>query len=303
MPYLRFSGRLLPFMLAALLTLVPIPAAAQSRLPVVATFTILADVVKNVGGDLVDVTTLVGPNGDTHEYEPTPSDAVALRNTRLIFENGLGFETWLDRLYAASGSSAPRIVANRDTVPWITNRNGVQETDPHAWGDVQNVQKMANVIAEALSQADPANAATYAANAASYNARLGDLDAWVVSQISSVPADHRQLFSNHDALGYLARRYGLIVAGQVLESFSTDAEPSAQQFGQLVRDLRASGAKVIFIENVANPTLVQQAARSAGAQVGPELFTDALGDADSPASNYIDMITYNVTSIVSALSA
>jgi zinc/manganese transport system substrate-binding protein len=302
---LRFSSfiRLLVFG-GFVALLFPATVAAQARPQVVATFSILADVVQNVGGSQIDLVTLVGANGDTHEYEPVPSDALTLRRADLIFEEGFGFESWLDRLYSASGSQAQRVEVTRDVTPFVhPGDNGAVETDPHAWGDVQNVVKMTWVIVEALSQRDPSNAPLYAGNGAAYVAQLNDLDAWVVGQFSLVPADRRQIFSNHDALGYLARRYGLTTAGNVVDSFSTEAQPSAQRFAQLVRDLRASGARVIFIENVANPTLAQQAARSAGATVAPELFTDALGDQDSPATTYISMITYNVTTIVAALSA
>jgi ABC-type Zn uptake system ZnuABC Zn-binding protein ZnuA len=171
------------------------------------------------------------------------------------------------------------------------------ETDPHSWGNVQYAISEVAMIAYGLSAVDPANTAYYTANAAAYTLKLQDLDAWAEAQIATLPADRRALFSNHDALGYLARRYGLTVSGSVIDSFSTVAQPSAQHFAQVVQALRASGARVIFIESIANPALAEQVARAAGAKVAPELFTDALGELDSAAPTYIDQITYNVSTI------
>lgn len=278
-------------------------ASVQPRLPVVATFSIVGDLVKNVGGDRIQLTVLVGPDGDVHGFEPTPSDAVALRQARVIFENGLDYETWLDRLYTASGSKAPRAVLNRNVTPLVVDREGRQEADPHTWLDVRNAIAMTHVVAEALSGVDPEGASVYQANAGAYIARLQELDGWALAQVASLPRDRRDLFTNHDTFGYLARRYGLNVAGQVVESFSTEDSPSAQRFAELVRDLRASGARVIFTESehVSNPALVQQIAQAAGVRVGPALATDALTTAEGPAPSYIEYMTYNVRTIVAEL--
>ncbi len=289
------------FALLLLIAATAIPsnhAAEQQRLRVVATFSIIGDLVQNVGGDRIQLTTLVGPNGDTERYEPSPADARALAQADLIFENGLGSEPWLDRLYTASRSSAPRVRVSQG-VEVLRDGN---EYDPHFWHDVASTVRVVRTIRDALAGIDPANADAYTANANAYIAQLESLDSWIFDQVATLPEARRKLVTSHDTFGYFAERYGFQIVGVGLQSFFTDAQPSAQQMNRLVQDIRATGVPAVFIENVTDPRLMQRVATEAGVVVAPELFTDALGDANSPAASYIDMMQYNVRTIVASLS-
>jgi zinc/manganese transport system substrate-binding protein len=275
------------------------PASAQpQRLRVVATFSIIGDLVQNVGGNRIQLTTLVGPDGDTERYEPTSGDARALTQAEVIFENGLGSEPWLDRFYAASRSNASRVRVSQG-VELIREGN---EIDPHFWHDVGSSIRVVRTIRDALVGIDPANAETYSANADAYIARLEELDRWVLDQVATLPAERRKLVTSHDTFGYFANRYGFEIVGVGLQSFFTEAQPSAQAVNQLAQNIRRAGVPAVFVENVTDPRLMEQVAREAGIVVAPQLYTDAIGDSRSPASNYIDMIRHNVRTMVSSLN-
>ncbi len=304
-------------------------ALVVPKLNVVATFSILADLVQNVAGDKVELVTLVDRDTDAHEYEPSPSDAAKLANAQVIFENGLMFETWLDRLYESSGSTARRVVVTEGITPRPfehgeeehAHEHGDEkegehakegehshekegehehgEFDPHAWQDVRNVIEMVRNIAQALSELDPANAEFYEANAQAYIAKLEALDEEIVSQVEQIPEARRLLVTSHETLGYFADRYGFKLVGTVLGTMGS--EPSAQDIAKLVEEIKAQGAKAIFVENVTNPKLVERVAQEAGVAIGPRLFTDALGAPGSPGATYIEMMRYNVQAIVQAL--
>ncbi|MFC1466256.1 MAG: metal ABC transporter solute-binding protein, Zn/Mn family [Candidatus Brachytrichaceae bacterium NZ_4S206] len=310
----------------------PTPEApANAKLRVLATFSIIADFVQNVAGDKVELITLVGPEMDSHDYEPTPSDAAKLADAQLIFENGLMFESWLDRLYEASGSRAKRIILSEgiDPRPFEhahgedehdheheadakeghshdeekAGEHGHGEYDPHVWQDVRNAIQMVRNIAQALSEADPANADFYAANAEAYIAQLEALDEEIVGLVEQVPEDRRRLVTSHEALGYFADRYGFKMVGAVLGTMSAEArEPSAQDFAKLAEAVKAEGVNVVFLENVTNPQAVERLAKEAGIRIGPSLYTDALGAPGSPGATYIDMMRFNVRAIVEALT-
>ena len=270
-----------------------LPAYAD-KANVVATISIIGDIVKNVAGDSVNLITLVGPNGDAHEYEPIPSDSVNISKADIIFENGLYLEHWLDKLYSASGSKAKRIVVSQGVSPRVFEDNP-QETDPHAWQDVNNVILYAQNVRDGLVMIDPVHKEKYMANANEYIQQLKDLDAWVKGQVSSIPINKRKLVTNHDALGYFAREYGFQIIGAVIPSATTEAaDPSAQQTVSLLNIIKANGVHAIFSENMANPKLVQTLSQEAGAKLGPVLYTDALGPAGSDGETYLKMIKYNV---------
>lgn len=261
---------------------------------VIATISIIGDVVKNVAGDVVDLKTLVGPDGDAHEYEPIPADSVNISHADIIFENGLHLEHWLDKLYAASGSKAMRVVVSKGVTPRIFEDNP-QETDPHAWQDVTNVILYTQNVRDALVSFDPANKDKYTANASDYIGKLQALDEWVKSQVALIPADKRKLVTNHDALGYFARRYGFKIIGAVIPSATTEAaDPSAKETADLLNLVKVNGVHAIFSENMANPKLAQTLSKEAGIVVGPELYTDALGPIGSEGETYLKMIKYNV---------
>ena len=276
------------------------PAHAD-KVNAIATISIIGDVVKNVAGDAVNLVVLVGPNGDAHEYEPVPADSVNISKAGIIFENGLHLEHWLDKLYSASGSKAKRIVVSQRVSPRVFEDN-LQETDPHAWQDVANVILYTQNVRDALDAIDPSNRALYDANAQIYIQKLQALDAWVKEQVAKIPADKRKLVTNHDALGYFARRYGFKIIGAVIPSATTEAaDPSARQTADLLNIIKANGVHAIFSENMANPKLAETLSKEAGVEVGPELYTDALGPVGSEGETYLKMIHYNVSIFVEYL--
>jgi ABC-type Zn uptake system ZnuABC Zn-binding protein ZnuA len=277
---------------------------AQEPVKVVATYSILGDFLENVGGDLVDLTLLVGRDGDAHAYEPTPQDSVAIADAALVFENGLGFETWLDDLFAASGSSAARVVVS-DGIAVRTMQGGEEpsETDPHLWLNPQLVMTMIDNIATALATVDPANKATYLENATAYKAELGALDKDLQAEVSSLPVERRKMITSHDSLGYFADRYGFEVIGAVISSVTTESSnANAGELAKLVDTIKATGVPAIFVENITNAALIEQVAGSAGVSVAPALYTDALGQEGTEGETYLGMMRYNMATIVAALS-
>lgn len=269
-------------------------SAHADKVKGIATISIIGDVVKNVAGDAVNLVTLVGPDGDAHEYEPIPADSVNIAQSDIIFENGLHLEHWLDKLYSASGSKAKRVVVSQGVNTRVFENNP-QEVDPHAWQDVTNVIQYTQNVRDALDAIDPANKNLYDANAKDYIQKLQDLDAWVKEQVATIPVDKRKLVTNHDALGYFARAYGFQIIGAVIPSATTEAsDPSARQTAQLLDIIKANGVHAVFSENMANPKLAQTLSQEAGVQVGPALYTDALGSVGSDGETYLKMIKYNV---------
>lgn len=291
------------------------PAAPRESGPlrVVATFSIVGDLARNVGGEHIALTVLAGPGADAHTFIPTARDAAAVAQAQVVLENGLDFETWLDDLYAASGSTATRAVVSAGVSTLSGEAGyGVDEhaeddehghgaVDPHIWHSVANAILMTNNIRDALIAADPANAAAYRANAAAYAAQLQVLDDWIFAEVARLPAERRKLVTTHDTFGYFADRYGFEVAGTVLPASTEGASPSAQELAALVEAVRAAGVPAVFAENVAASGLLSQVAHEAGVEVVASLFTDALGPEGSGAPTYIEMMRYNVTTIVQAL--
>jgi len=283
--------------------------APGTKLKVVATISIIGDWVENVGGADVDLTTLVGPDGDPHEYEPVPADSITLSQANLVFENGLGLETWLDKLYDGSDSKATRVAVTKGIdVRRVSETEGESpngkndDRDPHAWQSVKNAEQIVANIRDALVAADPANAADYTARGDAYIKKLGDLDQWTLAQIQSLPPQRRKLVTSHDAFGYFGQRYGMDISRSALESVTTEAsDPSAQQLAQVEDDIKASGVPVIFLENIQNPKLINQIASDTGVTVGPPLYSDALGQPGTPGDTYLNMIHYNVQTLVKAL--
>ena len=260
------------------------------KVKAVATFSILGDMVKNVGKDRVDVTVLVGPDGDVHTFEPTPRQAIALVRARVIFENGLHFEHWLDDLYASSGSRASRIVVTDGVEPIVLGN----DEDPHVWHDVGNVLLMTERIRDALIAADQDHAAYYRENTEKYLAELAKMDQWIIETLKDIPDEHRKLVTSHDTFGYFAKRYGFTVIGTAIESASTEAvDPSAAEIARLVEKIKAAGVKVVFAENTHNPKLLESVAAEAGVKLASKLYTDALGPVGSAGDTYVKMMRYN----------
>lgn len=275
-------------------------AADRAGPAVVATYSIAGDMAREVGGDRIDLTVLVGPDGDAHVHEPTPADGVALASADVLIENGLGFETWIDGLYDSSGSDAARVVVSEGISP-LTQEG---EPDPHIWQSVANARVMTTLIRDGLVAADPAAADVYEANAARYLDELTALEGEVRAAVDRLPPAERLLVTSHDALGPFADAYGFEVLGAGLPSFTTEgADPSAADVAALVEDIRAAGVPAIFVENIADDRLMRRVADEAGAALATPLYTDALGPPDSPGATYLGMMRHNVTVIVDALSA
>jgi zinc/manganese transport system substrate-binding protein len=306
-------------LMAFLPTMTPVVAQTPTTgvpLHVVASFSILGDLVKNVGGEGVVVTTLIRPGVDAHTYDPAPADLVVLSKADIIFENGLGFEPWLERFFASAQPPGARVVTTEGITPREAGadehegeaqaeEDGAQghgQFDPHVWHDVANVIIMVGNIRDALVAADPARAELYKANAAAYIAELEALDASVREQVGTLPPERRKLVTSHDTFGYFAAAYGFEIIGTALGSISTEAgDPSARDIATLVTEIQEAGVPAIFAENVANPDLMESIATEAGVALAPTLYTDALGAPGSPGETYIGMMQTNVTTIVDAL--
>ena len=275
---------------------------ANSRIRVIATYSILSDWVQHVGGDDIQIDTLVGPGGDAHTYEPVPQDSVALANAQLVFENGLGFELWLDQLFEGSQTKARRIVVTAGFPPrTVSDSEGKTEPDPHVWHDPQLAEQMVRAIAAALSQTDPPRAASYQQRADEYIQELKSLDSEIRQQVAAIPTDRRQLVTTHDTFGYFAERYGFQVSSVMGTISSEAADPSAAQIAEIVNHLRSSRINAVFAENILNPQVTEQVAAEAGVKIVRTLFTDALGDAGSEGDTYLKMMRSNVSHIVEAL--
>jgi zinc/manganese transport system substrate-binding protein len=302
------------FVAGLLLAQAPIAAIAQEKLPVVASFSILGDFVKEVGGDRVVLTTLVGPNGDAHVYSPTPADAKAMAGAKLIVVNGLKFEGWMTRLIKSSGAKATVATATSGITPLQNEaddhdhgkkdkhgHNHAGQADPHAWQSVANARIYVANIRDALVKVDPAGKEAYEANATRYLAQLETLDGEIRAAVARIPADRRKAITSHDAFGYFVKAYGIqFIAPQ---GVSTEAEASARDVGRIIRQVKAEKVPAVFLENVTNPRLVEQIARESGARLGGRIYSDALSDAAGPAGTYIAMMKHNISQIEKALAA
>ncbi|MCK2043183.1 metal ABC transporter substrate-binding protein [Chromohalobacter japonicus] len=304
-------------------------ARAEAPLNVVASFSILGDMVENVGGEHVDVTTLVGPDGDAHVFSPSPTDARAVGEADLFLVNGLHFEGWLDRLVEASGYEGPVVIASRgiDALSFDEEREEHSSDheghdhdhaadndhdhdhsehaghdhgpeDPHAWQDLQNGKQYVANIRDALVAADPEHAADYRRNAAQYVEAMETLDAEVHRRIDAIPEANRVLITNHDAFGYFANAYGLDVLSPV--GLSTAAEPSAADMAKLIQQIQKRDVKALFLENMTNPALLEQLADETGVAIGGTLYAGALAS-DGEASTYLGMFQHNVDKLTQAL--
>jgi ABC-type Zn uptake system ZnuABC Zn-binding protein ZnuA len=265
------------------------PNGDAAGLKVVATTPVVADLVKAVAGDRVQVTTLIPTNADPHEYEPRPRDIAALAEAKLVVRSGGDLDHWLTDALGAAGGDATQL-----NLLDHVDRHG---EDPHWWHDPRNARKAVAAIRDALGKADAAGASAYTAAAASFDAKLQDLDATVARCVASVARGKRKLVTSHDALGYWARRYGYVVLGTVIPSLSTQSQPSAGQTAALVRLLRAMKVDVIFAETSVNPKVEAAIAREAGARVGPRLYADGLGPAGSPGATYLGAELANARAI------
>jgi zinc/manganese transport system substrate-binding protein len=285
--------RLFLLLLASLLTAAPLSAA--ERLNVVASFSIIADFVRNVGGDRINLTTLVGANGDIHVYTPAPSDAKRIADANLVVINGLGLEGWLPRLVQSSGSKAQIVTASSGITPLKIG----SEADPHAWQSVPNARVYVTNIRDALAAADPANADFFREQAKAYLEKLDTLDREVREAVANIPPQRRKVISTHDAFGYFAAEYGIAFIAPL--GVSTETEPSARDIAGLIGQIKASKIPAVFLENISDDRLIRRIAAETGAKVGGTLISDGLTGEKGPAPTYIDMVRHNIKALTSAL--
>jgi zinc/manganese transport system substrate-binding protein len=287
-------------LLAAAIVFASGPSLAQEKLPVVASFSILGDFVRSVGGDRILLTTLVGPDGDAHVYSATPNDAKSVADARLVFTNGLGFEGWMERLVRASGTKARLVVATAGIKPRkMADADHGHDIDPHAWQSVANAKIYVVNIRDALTAADPAGKTEYEANAAAYTAKLDALEQEIRDVVAAIPPARRKVITSHDSFGYFRAAYGIdFIAPQ---GVSTESEVSARDVGRIIRQIKAQKVPAVFLENVSDPRLVRRIADETGARIGGTLFSDALSKDDGPAPAYIEMMRHNLRQFAAAL--
>jgi zinc/manganese transport system substrate-binding protein len=271
------------------------PARAQDRLNVVASFSILGDFVRNVGGDRVNVTTLVGPDSDAHVYSPAPADAKRIADAKLVFVNGLGFEGWLPRLVKSAGGNATIVTATSGITPLKLGT----AADPHAWQSVANAKVYVANIRDALAAADPANADTFKANANRYLAELDALDREVRGAVAQIPESRRKVISTHGAFGYFAAAYGVEFIAPV--GVSTESEASARDVAAIITQIRTAKIPAVFLENISDPRLIRRISAETGARVGGTLYSDSLTGEKGDSPTYIAMVRHNIKAVTSAL--
>ena len=285
----------------------PGPARAATPLPVVATFSILADLVGRIGGDRVAVDVLVGPGGDAHVFQPKPADAEKLVRAKLVFVNGLGFEGWMDRLVKSSGTKATVVLASKGVTPLKADDDhdeaghghGHEGLDPHAWQSIANVKIYVADIRDGLVAADPANADAYRANAVGFLAELDALETEVKAAIAKIPPEKRRVITSHDAFGYFAAAYGVEFLAP--QGISTDAEPSAKGVARLIRQIRKEKIRAVFVETMTDPRMVKRIAEETGVALGGTIFSDSLSPKGGPAPTYVDMVRHNVKLLTAAM--
>jgi zinc/manganese transport system substrate-binding protein len=276
-------------------------ARAADKVKAVASFSILGDMVKQVGGDRIDVITLVGPDGDAHVYEPTPADAKNLATAQILFTNGLGFEGWMDRLEKSSGFRGKVMVASTGVKPRTMVEDEKTVTDPHAWQSLANGKLYVANIRDGLIAVDPEGKSVYEANAAKYLDALAKEEADVRAALAALPQERRKIITSHDAFGYFGAAYGLEIVAP--EGVSTESEASAKDVAKIIRQIKAERIPAVFMENITDHRLLDQIASETGAKIGGELYTDALSPPDGPAPTYLDMFRHNVAALTAAASA
>ena len=291
---------------AAAVTVGLVPGRGQNRVQdrprAVATFSILGDFARNVGGERVELATLVGPNGDVHVFAPTPGDVKTIAAADIVFVNGLGLEGWIDRLIVASATRAPLVVASRG----ITPRSGTRAqdrgaSDPHAWQSVANAKLYVGNIRDGLIAIDAAEKKIFEANANTYLAKLDALDGEIRAAIETIPSARRKVITAHSAFGYFSDAYGIEFIAP--EGLSTEAEPSARDIAKLIEQIRRENVPALFLENVADSRLLQRIGAETGVRIGGRLYSDALSPPDGPAASYIEMMRSNLRELTRSLTS
>ena len=298
-----FASHLTMLGLALLITAESV--AAAETLNVVASFSILGDMTQHIGGDRVQVHTLVGPDADAHVFQPTPADAKTLARAKLVIVNGFGFEGWISRLVKSSGYQATVLTAStgiktlRSEDPHDKQNLGAG-IDPHAWQDLANALIYVDNIALALGNADPEGKASYLKNAESYKLEISQLDGEIRKSLASVAIEKRKVITSHDAFGYFSRAYGVKFIAPL--GINTEAEASAADIGRIIQQIRREKIPAVFMENISDPRLLERIRQESGARIGGTLFSDALSKAEGAAPSYLAMMRYNAKTLAAALS-
>jgi zinc/manganese transport system substrate-binding protein len=268
-------------------------SAAATPLRVVVSFSILKDIVRQIGGEDIEVTSLIGPDTDAHVFEPSPDQARLLARAQLLVINGLGLESWLTKLTRSAQFAGPVVTASEGITPLLTPETGnaKQSPDPHAWQDPRNIVVYAENVARALATADAAHAEAYRQRLGHHKAELEALDQRMRDELAAISEAQRKVITTHDAFAYYGKAFGVTFLAP--EGLTTDSEPSAKAIAALIRQIRREGIKALFLENIADPRLVQELAREAGTTPGPPLYSDALSGPNGPAPTYLRMIEYN----------
>lgn len=290
--------KVLPVSLAVA-ALLSSPLAMAKTVEAVASFSILGDIVQEVGGEHVKVTTLVGPDGDPHSFEPSPKDSKAINASDVVFVSGLGLEGWIDRLVTASGYKGHLVTASEGVNSRKMDEDGKQITDPHAWNSMANGVIYATNVMNALIKADPEDADYFRQRGAAYIEQLQKLDAWAKNAFNGIPQSKRKVLTSHDAFGYFGQEYHVSFMAPV--GFSTEAEASASGVASLIKQIKEQKVKTYFIENQTDPRLVKQIAAASGAQPGGELYPEALSGPQGPAATYVKAFKHNVETIVASM--
>ncbi|WP_455474387.1 metal ABC transporter solute-binding protein, Zn/Mn family [Bartonella sp. B30(2025)] len=286
-----------------------LPASAhstQNKIKVVASFSILADLIKNVGGDHIFITTLIGPEKNTHTYTPTPRDAQALKDAHIIFINGLHLEGFIDRLITASDTKALLVKVSTNIFPLqiknpehSTKQHHRHNIDPHAWQTIPNVKVYVKNIANALCKIDQQSCINYNKNADAYIKKLNEMQVTITKQIATIPKDKRTIITSHDAFDYFAQEYGFTILAP--QNASTEAEATAADVAKLIKQIQANKAAALLVENISNPRLIEQISRETGLKIGGTLYSDALSNTNGPAATYLAMMQHNVNTIINAI--
>lgn len=288
------------FLLCAGAVLATQPARAQAARDYMASMSIIADLVREVGGERVNVATLVEAGGDAHVFQPSPADARRVAQAPALFVNGLGLEGWLPRLVQASGGKTKIVTVSKGVKPIRDESDGhAHDVDPHAWQDVANAKLYVANIRDALSANDPDNSAFFAERAAAYLRQLDALDADIRAGVASIPAQRRRVITSHDAFGYFAKAYGLTFIAP--QGVSTESEASSRDVARIIRQIKAERIPAVFLENISDPRLMNQIARETGATIGPRVFSDSLSAKDGPAPTYLAMMRHNLAAFTKAL--
>lgn len=284
------------------------PGYAAGEVKAVATFSILGDLVRQVGGDRLELTVLVGPGADSHVFQPSPSQARTVRQAQVLFSNGLNYETWLRRLMKASQFKGRDVVVSRG-VKVIQSAGGQghghdhghahDEADPHAWQNVANVKRYVDNIAEALCDVDSEGCSGYQRNAKAYQAELDLLDAEVRDAWRPVPVEQRKVITSHDAFAYYGQAYQ--VRFLAAQGANTGSEASVKGVARLVRQIKAEKIKALFVENISDPRLIEQIGRETGVKPAGDLYSDSLTDSKGPAPSYVALMKQNTKALVRAV--